>query len=209
MLRLLSASLVSASLAAAVTISSIAPAQAQSRQEILRNISKHFSAVPTMTGRFVQFGPRGRQTQGKFWLKRPGKIRFDYSKPATLTVKANGRTVSVYNSKLKTRDYLPLSKTPLKLLLARKISPNNRAIKSVKAANGIATVVLADRRMFGASKITLMFDAKTYDLRQWTIRDKQGRDTSVIISNVKKNVGIPNKLFRIQKRSEQQNASDR
>ena len=209
MLRLLSASLVSATLAVAVTVTSIAPAQAQSRQQILRNISKHFSSVPTMTGRFVQFGPRGRQTQGKFWLKRPGKIRFDYSKPAALTVKANGRTVSVYNRKLKTRDYLPLSKTPLKLLLARKISPNNRAIKSVKSSKGIATVVLADRRMFGASRITLMFDAKTYDLRQWTIRDKQGRDTSVIISDVRKNVGIPNKLFRIQKRSQSQNVSGR
>ena len=207
MLRLLSASLVSAALAVSLALTAVAPAQAQSRAEILRNISKHFSSVPTMTGRFVQFGPRGRQTQGKFWLKRPGKIRFDYSKPAALTVKANGRTVSVYNRKLKTRDYLPLSKTPLKLLLARKINPNNRAIKSVKSANGIATVVLADRRMFGASRITLMFDAKSYDLRQWTIRDKQGRDTTVIISNVRKNVGIPNKLFRIVKRSEQR--SDR
>ena len=202
MLRLLSTSLASFALAASLTVTSIAPAQAQSRSEILSNISKHFSSVPTMTGRFVQFGPRGRQTQGKFWLKRPGKIRFDYSKPAALTVKANGRTVSVYNRKLKTRDYLPLSKTPLKLLLARKINPNNRAIKSVKSSKGIATVVLADRRMFGASRITLMFDANTYDLRQWTIRDKQGRDTSVIISNVKKNVRIPNKLFRIVKRSQ-------
>ena len=82
------------------------------------------------------------------------------------------------------------------------LNPNNRAIKSVKSSKGIATVVLADRRMFGASRITLMFDANTYDLRQWTIRDKQGRDTSVIISNVKKNVRIPNKLFRIVKRSQ-------
>ena len=205
MLRLVSSAALSLALAASLSLAAAVPAQAQSRAEILNNISKHFSSVPTMTGRFVQFGPRGRQTQGKFWLKRPGKIRFDYSKPATLTVKANGRTVSVYNSKLKTRDYLPLSKTPLKLLLARKINPNNRAIRSVKAANGIATVVLADRRMFGASRITLMFDAKTYDLRQWTIRDKQGRDTSVIVSNVRKNVRIPDKLFRIVKRSQQGN----
>ena len=177
-------------------------AHAASKQEVLKQISRQFSSVPSMTGNFVQFGPKGEQTSGKFYLARPGRIRFDYAKPAALTIKADGRTVSVFNRKLKTRDYLPLSKTPLKLLLARKLNINDRSIKSVEQGPDLTTVVLADRKMFGASKITLMFDSKSYDLRQWTIRDKQGRDTSVIISGVKKNVRIPKKMFRIVKRRE-------
>ena len=66
------------------------------------NISKHFSGVPSMMGEFIQFGPNGEQTGGKFYLQRPGKIRFDYNKPSPITVKADGRTVAINNKKLKT-----------------------------------------------------------------------------------------------------------
>ena len=44
--------------------------------------------------------------------------------------------------------------------------------------------------MFGNSKITMMFDPKSYDLRQWTITDAQGKDTTVMIFNVKEGVSF-------------------
>ena len=166
----------------------------------VERISKHFSSVPTMTGEFIQFAPNGQQTQGKFYMARPGKIRFDYDAPSPITVQADGKTVGVNNRKLKTWDFIPLSKTPLRLLLANRIDVGDRAIKSVKREKDLTTVVLADKRMFGASKITLMFDPETFDLRQWTITDDQGKDTSVMIFNVQKNRRLPKKLFRIDYR---------
>ena len=36
----------------------------------------------------------------------------------------------------------------------------------------------------------MMFDPKTYELRQWTITDAQGKDTTVMIFNVKQGVKI-------------------
>ena len=76
-------------------------------------ISKHFASVPTMMGEFVQFGPNGEQTGGRFFIKRPGKVRFDYTKPSPILVKADGKTVGIHNRKLKTWDFFRLSKTPL------------------------------------------------------------------------------------------------
>ena len=196
-------------LAAALVATTSSFARSASDKAILKEISRHFSSVPTMAGEFIQFGPKGRQTQGKFYLARPGRIRFDYAAPATLTVRADGRTVEVHNKKLNTSDYLPLSKTPLKLLLARRINVDDRAIRSVKRDADIITVLLADKSMFGASKIALMFDANTYDLKQWTITDDQGKDTSVMIFNVQKNAKLSKRLFKVSKRSKRRQDSGR
>ena len=157
-------------------------------KETVKAISKHFAGVPSMMGEFVQFGPNGEQTGGKFYLQRPGKIRFDYTKPSPILVKADGKTVGIHNRKLKTWDFYPLSKTPLRLLLADRIDVNDKAIRSVKRENDLTTVVLSDKSVFGSSKITLMFDPKSFELRQWTITDDQGKDTSVMIFNVEQNV---------------------
>ena len=76
-------------------------------------IADHFSGVKTMQGEFVQFGPRGEQTGGKFFIQRPGKLRFNYDDPSPMRVIADGNNVAIGNTKLKTWDLYPLSKTPL------------------------------------------------------------------------------------------------
>ncbi|MEL6968320.1 MAG: outer-membrane lipoprotein carrier protein LolA [Pseudomonadota bacterium] len=176
-------------------------------REAVQKISRYFSGVPSMTGEFIQFGPNGEQTGGKFYLKRPGRIRFDYAKPSPITVKADGRTVGINNRKLKTWDFFPLRKTPLRMLLADSIDVNDKAIKEVRREADLTTVILGDKSVFGNSKITLMFDPSTYELRQWTITDDQGKDTSVMIFNVQNNVKLSQKLFRMNQRQllQQQN----
>ena len=96
-------------------------ALAQPAQTAAQQIADHFSRVRSMTGEFVQFGPRGDQTGGTFYIQRPGKIRFNYSKPSPIRVISDGDSVVINNRKLDTWDIYPLSKTPLKLLLGNKI----------------------------------------------------------------------------------------
>lgn len=160
-------------------------------------IASHFTGVKTITGEFVQFGPRGEQTGGTFYISRPGKIRFNYEKPSPIRVIADGKSVVVNNKKLDTWDIYPLDKTPLKLLLSEKIDLTSERVKSVKEENDLTTIVLGDKSVFGTSKITLMFDPKTYELRQWTITDAQGLDTTVMIFNTKEGVKFDPKLFDI------------
>lgn len=160
-------------------------------------IASHFTAVKTITGEFVQFGPRGEQTGGTFYISRPGKICFNYEKPSPIRVVADGKSVVVNNKKLDTWDIYPLDKTPLKLLLSDKIDLTSERVKSVKEENDLTTIVLGDKSVFGSSKITLMFDPKTYELRQWTITDAQGLDTTVMIFNTKEGVKFDPKLFDI------------
>lgn len=152
-----------------------------------------------MKGEFLQFDPKGNQTSGTFAIKRPGKVRFDYEDPSPVEVVSNGLAVMVINNKLKTFDSYPLKNTPLKLLLDDKLNIGKNAILDVKTEQDATTIVLGDKQIFGNSVITLLFEPKTFALRQWTIKDAQGKETSVLVFNVEDNVKLPNKMFQVNK----------
>ncbi|CCV04499.1 conserved exported hypothetical protein [Mesorhizobium metallidurans STM 2683] len=162
-----------------------------------QKIADRFSSVKSMSGEFVQFGPKGEQTGGKFFLERPGKIRFNYDGASNFRVISDGQSVVILNKRLNTSDLYPLSKTPLKLLLDNRIDLSGGRVKSVKEENDLTTIQLADKSVFGNSKITMMFDPKSYELRQWTITDAQGKDTTVMIFNVKEGVSFAADTFAI------------
>ncbi|MCB1463613.1 MAG: outer membrane lipoprotein carrier protein LolA [Nitratireductor sp.] len=209
-----------ATLAAAMVLALGAHAGAQTKpeaaaltnEETVEALSQHFAAVPTMTGEFLQFGPNGSQTGGTFYIARPGKIRFNYQQSSPVEVISNGRTVAVHNKKLKTWDFYPLDKTPLKLLLTDRIEFKDDNIKSVVNEPDLTTIVMGDDKVFGDALITLMFDPETFDLRQWTVKDSKGAETSVMVFNVEKNVELPEKLFKFDElaiRRQQQRTSNR
>jgi outer membrane lipoprotein-sorting protein len=172
-------------------------AAAASNGSTAQAIADHFSSVGSMQGEFVQFGPKGEQTGGKFFIERPGKLRFNYDDPSPIRVIADGKNVAIGNMKLKTWDLYPLSKTPLSLLLAQRIDLSSGSVKSVKEESDLTTIALGNNTVFGNSTITMMFDPKTYDLRQWTITDNQGKDTSVMVFNVKTGVQFDDKVFKV------------
>jgi outer membrane lipoprotein-sorting protein len=171
-------------------------AQAQNAA-VAQQIADHFSSVKTMSGEFVQFGPRGEQTGGKFFLERPGKIRFNYEAPSPMRVISDGKSVVIGNQKLKTWDIYPLSKTPLALLLDNRIDLKSKMVRDVKEEADLITIKLGDRSVFADSTITMMFDPKSYELRQWTITDNQGKDTSVMIFNTQTGVAFDKTVFAV------------
>ncbi|WP_444851274.1 outer membrane lipoprotein carrier protein LolA [Neoaquamicrobium sediminum] len=179
---------------------STADAQAATAQRI----ADHFASVRTMMGEFVQFGPRGEQTGGKFYIERPGKVRFNYEAPSNFRVTSDGTTVVLENTKLRTADIYPLSRTPLKLLLDDRIDLSGNKVRAVKEEDDLTTIQLADKSVFGDSTITMMFDPASFELRQWTITDAQGKDTTVMIFNVEQGVVFDPSVFAIDHRKVQE-----
>lgn len=173
-------------------------AHAQSASNIAQaqTIANQFTSVKTMTGEFVQFGPKGDQTGGKFYIERPGKIRFNYDK-SPITVISDGESVVVNNKKLDTWDLYPLSKTPLKLLLSDHVDLGGGRLRGLKMEPDAMTMVLGDKAIFADATISLMFDPVNADLKQWTITDAQRQDTTVMIFNVKQDVKFADNMFKI------------
>ncbi|MEL6202372.1 MAG: outer membrane lipoprotein carrier protein LolA [Pseudomonadota bacterium] len=175
-----------------------------------QEIADRFSNVRTMMGEFIQFGPTGQQTGGRFFIERPGKVLFLYEDPAAIRVVADGRSVVVNNTKLKTWDIYPLNQTPLQLVLNDRIDLSGERVTKVEETDDLTTIVMQDKKLFGDSQITMMFDPASFDLRQWTIRDAKGKDTTVMIFNVEEGVNFGPDTFeidyrRIRRERERQN----
>lgn len=161
-------------------------------------ISKHLSGIKTMNGEFVQFNPDGQQLQGQFYIARPGKVRFQYDPPATIQVIADGKSVLVFDKKLQTYDIWPLSQTPLRLLLDSDLDlATTDKVTRVGVASDLVEVQLDDETRFSAGTLNLIFDAATYELRQWTVTDQQGLQTMVALYNVETGNKLASSLFDI------------
>lgn len=165
--------------------------------DIAQAIADHFSSIKTMKGGFLQIGPRGDQMSGSFFIQRPGKLRFNYDPPSRMRVICDGNNVQVINDQTRTNNMYQLSKTPLSLLLANRIDLSADMVRNVQTQSDLTKITLGNRTVFGDSTIAMIFDSKTYDLRQWTVIDPQGKTTDVIVNNVKTNVSFDDSVFRI------------
>jgi outer membrane lipoprotein-sorting protein len=152
----------------------------------LDRISLYLSSVQTMVGNFVQVGPDGGKTQGTFYIQKPGKVRFEYNPPTPIDIIADGSSVVVRDRNLATQDLYPLSQTPLRYLLADRIDVlRDTDVVSVTSDDTFVTVVIEEKQLVvGTSRLMIMFDAKDLALKQWTVTDPQGLDTTVAVFNL-------------------------
>ena len=162
-----------------------ATAFTEKQRHLLKRISKYLSNVQTLVGNFVQIGPDGGRTEGNFYIQKPGKVRFEYNPPSPIDVIADGSSVVVRNRDLNTQDLWPLSQTPLRYLLADHIDLlHDSDVVDVSSDDKFVTVVVEEKKvMIGTTRLTILFDAKDSTLRQWTVTDPQGQNTTVALFN--------------------------
>jgi outer membrane lipoprotein-sorting protein len=162
-----------------------AKAFSEKQRRWLNRISKYLSNVQTLVGNFVQVGPDGGRTEGNFYIQKPGKVRFAYNPPSPIDVIADGSSVVVRNRDLNTQDLWPLSQTPLRYLLADHIDlMHDTDVVDVSSDDKFVTVVVEEKKvMIGTTRLTILFDAKDFTLRQWTVTDPQGQNTTVALFN--------------------------
>jgi len=168
------------------------------QQTALAHINAYFNSFSTMEGQFIQFGPYGDPSEGVFFLSRPGRIRFHYNPPARLDIIADGSSVAIKDGASQTQDLYPLSKTPLRHLLAERIDlTSEELVDSVRIEADLISLVIVEKSAFVDGKITLVFDRRTYELHQWIVTDAQGYETAVSIYNIALNKPQDRGLFRI------------
>ena len=159
----------------------------------------YFNSAQVMTADFVQVGVDGRRSEGKLYVAKPGRLRFEYARPATMEIVADGTTVAIRDRKLKTQQLYFISQTPLKFLLKQELDlKRDVKVLDVTSDPRSTTIAIEDSTTFGGtSKIKLNFDSKTFSLKQWEVTDPQGYQTLVTLHNIDlKSMPDPN-LFRI------------
>lgn len=162
-------------------------------------ISNYLSSLPTLVGNFVQVAPNGNRSTGEFYMQKPGKIRFAYDPPTPIDVVSDGTSMVVRDRKLATQDVYPLSQTPLRYLLSDRIDlMRDTNVVNVTADDTFITVTIEEKQaLIGTSRLMLMIGAKDNQLKQWTVTDPQGYDTTVAVYNLNTQKKPDPNLFRI------------
>ncbi|MEM7005529.1 MAG: outer-membrane lipoprotein carrier protein LolA [Pseudomonadota bacterium] len=172
---------------------------------LLSDISDALSGVETAQGKFVQIAPDGFESTGDFYLRRPGRVRFEYDAPVPLLIVADGATVAVEDKDLETQDRVPLRSTPLGLLLDDDLDFESDAdILSVRHANGYVAVALRDKSGETDGTLEIVLTDGAYDLVAWTTTDAAGGLTAVQLNDVETGIRISPRLFRIEEIDEDQ-----
>jgi outer membrane lipoprotein-sorting protein len=162
------------------------PAAPLSAEEAVAKLNAYFNGFATLQGDFIQFAADGRRFEGRIYVQRPGKMRFEYRPPVTMEVIADGTSVAIRDKKLATQDLYSIGQTPLKFLVKERMDlARDSTVTGVSTKGDILSVKIEDRSTLGGtSKITLNYDLAANELRQWVVIDPQGFETSVSLYNL-------------------------
>ncbi|MEJ0042857.1 MAG: outer-membrane lipoprotein carrier protein LolA [Rhizomicrobium sp.] len=159
-------------------------------------ISASLNAVTTLKGGFVQVDPNGGVDQGRVYISKPGKMRFEYDPPVPSLIVSDGRTVAVANRRLNTVDRYPLSDTPLAVILGNDIDiRHNPQLVGVEHGQGVFVVNMRTSQNRTRANISLVFSEPDHELRQWTVIDDQGLSTTVALRDLQPGAVLPPALF--------------
>lgn len=167
----------------------------ESDEVVVEKLIAWLEAVDTLKGDFTQIAPSGAVSDGKFYLRRPGFLRFEYEPPTPLLIVANGGMVYVRDEDLETTDSYPAGKTPLKFLLARKIDRDDAKVIQVDRGVDTVAVTFASTDEETEGELTIIAEAPSFQLRRWIVRDLQGGITVVTLNNVVAGERLANSLF--------------
>jgi len=166
------------------------------QKALLDRLSASLNAIHSLKARFSQIGPDGGIDQGMLYIQKPGQIRFEFAPPSSLLIVATGGQVYVKNTKLNTVDRYALSDTPLDLLLNQSIDlKDTRAVMDVAEQQGAVVVKARTTNARNTANIALVFSLPGLELRQWTVKDAQGGNTTVALQNVEPGAAIDPALF--------------
>lgn len=173
------------------------PAQAQ--QLSLGALSNYLNQLTSAEGSFTQINADETISTGTLYLRRPGKVRFEYNPPEKALVMANNGTVVVFDRKLNSEpNTYPLNRTPLGLILARNVDLTRANMVVAHGYDGTATTVTAqDPENPEYGSIELKFTDDPVELRQWVITDDGGSQTTVVLGALERKQ-LADRLFNIE-----------
>ncbi len=163
-------------------------------------INAYLLDLRSAQGRFTQTNPNGSTQTGRFFIAKPGRIRFEYDTPKGAMVIADGEWVGVFDPKSnRNPTRYPLSKTPLSLLLRDRISLAEPGLVLGATRDAAGTdITVVDPRTPAEGRMVMSFGDDPIVLKQWEITTKTGQRTRVALTEFQPGVAINRSLFNIE-----------
>lgn len=199
--------------ASALALAALSPAMAAldaNAQAEVKRITDYWNSIQTVQGQFSQVDSKGGQSFGDFFIKKPGRFRFDYRPPEELTVVADGYTVAVEDRKLETQDRYPLVQTPLSVLVDENVTlqRNDIQILDVAKKDGAVTIHMKSLKKDAEGEIVIAFADADLTLQYWVVRDPAGTQVTVRVSGVQLQADIDSEKFFIREQGTEEDEDD-
>lgn len=167
---------------------------------IVKRVNSYFNELSSLKGAFVQTGADKKRMKGKFFVKRPGRFRFDYALPSKQIIISDGQYLAIQDLDLNNEDRVALDQTPFRLLVRKDVDLIRDArIIEAQEADDLMIVAIQDKDPETPGRIKLFLATKpSVELREWVTTDAQGLDTRVEISDLSKSDDVDVGLFKIQ-----------
>lgn len=181
--------------AAVLSLFAALPAGAQ--QVGVPQIEQYFNGIRTLKARFVQSNPNGAILQGTLYVRRPGRMRFEYDAPSQLKIVADGSQVTMWDPSTRDFGQWPIGWTAASFLVKDPLTlSGDLQVEKIDKVNGLLEVTLSQARKPQEGKVIVRLNESPLQLNGWTIVDNRGNRVTVTLADLQTGIQLADSLFK-------------
>lgn len=187
-------------LAALFFVFSVPTAHAASNAADIARVEAYLSGIPSIVANFNQVDAKGNIATGKFYLKRPGKMRWQYEPPTPVLLVCDGSVLTYYDAELDQVNYIGIDDTLASFLARPRITLNSDSTKLIKfsAAHGIIRATIVQKQKPDEGSLTLELSDSPLQLRNMAVTDAMGNSSHIHLQNAVYGQKLPDSLFKFE-----------
>ena len=160
-------------------------------------VERYFNSIKTLQARFVQNTPNGSVVSGTRYVRRPGRMRFEYDAPSQLKVVADGTQVTMWDPATRDFGQWPIGWTAASFLVKEPLKLSGDLTVESQARNGgVLELTIVQTRKPQEGKVIVRMAENPLELRGWTIVDGRGNKVNVALSDLKTGMQLADSLFK-------------
>lgn len=161
-------------------------------------VEAYVNSIRTLQARFVQTNPNGSIVQGTLYVRRPGRMRFEYDAPSKLKIVADGTQVTMWDPATRDFGQWPIGWTAASFLVREpfKLSGDITVESQQRQPDGTLALTLLQTRKPQEGKIVVRLSENPMQLRGWTIIDNRGNRVDVTLTDLKTGTQLADSLFK-------------
>lgn len=183
--------------AAILSLLAMLPAEAQQGGVGVPQIEQYFNGIRSLKARFVQSNPNGSVVQGTLYVRRPGRMRFEYDAPSQLKIVADGWQVTMWDNATRDFGQWPIGWTAASFLVKDPlVLSGDLQVEKLERVNGLLEATMSQARKPQEGKVIVRLAENPLLLRGWTIVDNRGNRVTVSLSDMQTGLQLADSLFK-------------
>lgn len=175
-------------------------AHAQINIDLLHKAENYLNNIKTIKAEFTQIAPNGGLSTGRFYMQRPGLMRWQYHPPVPVLMVSRGNTLRFIDYELEQVSDIPLKNTIASLLAQQTInfSTDDIVVLRADSKDNVTMISAAQADAQDEGVVTFEFEEQPFKLRNIILKDAKGEETNISLSNAHYNVTLDPALFEME-----------